>query len=379
MTSKLRLFLVNPLICLTATSFLQTAHANIIQYFWGDAYKNPAESNQIDCAEFHFGSIGIQTKSKFTGTTNLGKGAAWSSETDVLPYFFGAARATKDLALGVNVSRPLHSNVNYPNDSIVREEATQATLYNVDINPHVSYKVLDNLFVGAGVNINRTYDMQNNFSVNLTNIVNQVTGWDYGWNIGAFYAYDHSNFFSLSYFSQIKLHLKGTSSGESFFSDHHKVKGLIAPSTTVFKYIHVFNPQWAAYARIIYCHWRPFKLVQLTNTPFGTLNFQSKHRSTWFLEGGARYQLHEKWALMGGWGWDQGSSTLDTRGIAYYNDNANAVVAGGEYRLNKQSVVQFFYAFAFFNTEHRNPFGFSSIGKTRARAHGIDIKFIYKF
>src|SRR6516225_5897589 len=70
-----------------------------------------------------------------------------------VPQFYVAYKFNEQLSFGLGVNAPFGLETNYSPTSVVRYNATDSRITNVNINPSVSYKILPNLSLGAGINI----------------------------------------------------------------------------------------------------------------------------------------------------------------------------------------------------------------------------------
>ena len=174
---------IKKIFLLLLISYFQVTQANVIQYFLGTSYSNPADINNINQTELIIGTTAVNTFAKFTGTSTYGTGTASTNEFNSLPYFLGAIRLNSQWVIGLNISQPYFANVQFGDNSIVKGDTTQTYLRDVDINPQISYKANEQLSVGAGLVANYMYTALNNSFVAGTGyVVNSAPTWYYGWD-----------------------------------------------------------------------------------------------------------------------------------------------------------------------------------------------------
>jgi long-subunit fatty acid transport protein len=70
-----------------------------------------------------------------------------------VPQFYVTYKYNDRLAFGLGVNSPFGVETNYNSNSVVRYNATDSRITLVNINPSISYKILPNLSLGAGINI----------------------------------------------------------------------------------------------------------------------------------------------------------------------------------------------------------------------------------
>ncbi len=71
----------------------------------------------------------------------------------IVPQFYVAYKYNDRLAFGLGVNAPFGLNTNYNSQSVVRYNATDSRITMVNVNPSISYKILPNLSLGAGIDI----------------------------------------------------------------------------------------------------------------------------------------------------------------------------------------------------------------------------------
>ncbi|OAI42512.1 hypothetical protein AYO41_04170 [Verrucomicrobia bacterium SCGC AG-212-E04] len=73
-----------------------------------------------------------------------------------VPQFYLAYKINDRFAVGIGVNAPFGLETDYNETSVVRYNATNSRITNVNINPSISFKILDNLSIGAGFNASYT-------------------------------------------------------------------------------------------------------------------------------------------------------------------------------------------------------------------------------
>jgi len=361
------------------------AHANVIQYFFGNNYKNPAALGTIPRASVTIGATGINPMLDFKGTTLAGTGSASSNEYDVLPYFYGGIRLSPDWVVGLNISHPFYGDQRYGTDSIVRYDATTTRINTTDINPQVSYQLMKNLIIGAGVNFTQFNDTQLDVvSVipGIGSITDKSSAWYRGWDVGLLYTATPVDYIGLSYFSALPATTQtGTSSAGSLTNDQYYLTGAYAPATTILSYTHVFNPALAANVQVSYSQWSVIKTMALNNmVGYGTFTMPLNYNDTIAAAVGARYAFRPDWAVLGALAFDQGAATDFTRSVQFPNDNAYIGALGLEHNFCKGLSGKLLYSYVYADTRVDHTFGMptAAVGDIDVRANVLDLSLTYK-
>ena len=372
------------------------AHANVIQYFTGISYSNPAALFQVKQNEMILGGTGFHTDGRFQGSAlnfNSGqydKGIAYSRTTSFLPYARIAGRLNKDVVFAVDVTQPFHSNLNWQNHSVTRFSATQTYLTDVDVSPRASYSFNQKWHIGAGLNFNFLNNNEANWALPVSpdasaNLVNQTSGFGLGYNLGIYHVFNPQNFLSLTYYSSIKQHTRGTSTLQARTNTDLEFDFRM-PATTVVNYAHLFNKQWLASLQLFYSEWSANQFANFNNTsappPLNpNFSFKMHFRNSLALLGVLRHQYNDKFGLTLLGMIDDGPERDKLRTLNFPADKQYFIGLSGEYRLQKNMLVELLYGYGFSNTSMNNqvtingetvPF---TTGKVNIHANIIDLKF----
>ncbi|KTC87700.1 MULTISPECIES: OmpP1/FadL family transporter [Legionella] len=366
----------------TLFTFATLSYANVIQYFFGFNYRNPTDANTVKHSEVLFGAPIINTYAKFTGIAKGGIGSASSSETDALPFFYGAVRLNDKVAVGLNISNPYYTNFQYPQNSIIRYDVTKFITRDVDINPHITYKLSDKLAVGGGFVANYVYQEDLDFVVsNFGNVTTQSKSWNYGWDLGFSYKFDDKNSFKLAYFSGLVTNYLGISTAQvGIINDNFRFSRFYLPGTTKAEYTRLLNDKWTLGLKLFYIQWGILKSVYLQNVASGgTIPIPVHYHNTWAFQAGANYQVNSKWGLLGSVIYDEGAPKLKGRTVAFPVDDAVALIVGTTYKFTDAAALQVAYSYAFNNTRLDRPLNTSdAVGRMRFHANVLEISLNYK-
>lgn len=364
--------------------------ANVIQYFTGISYDNPAAMFQTKNLELILGGTGIQTNFKYSGTalnllTNRYQtGINDNYQYSFLPYFRIAKRLNDKVVFGFDVKQPYHGNINWGNDAFTRFASTQTRMIDVEYNPRLSVQLSQNLIVGGGLNINQVKDMQINVALptgpnSYANLINKNSGWAYGWNLGLFYIINPQNMIDVSYFSRVNQKLMGTSTLGMRINPALSLN-VTLPATTIFHYLHIFNPKWLVSAKAIYSQWHTTQTLPLLNTaappPAGpNIIIPMNYSDSWAFTLATRVQATPEAALLLIGVYDNGPEKNQFRTINFPSDTQYFLAIGGDFQLNKKLSTQIVLGHGWSDTSVNNMF---TNGKIDIHANVIDWRFTYK-
>ena len=194
-----------------------------------------------------------------------------------VPQLYIAYKVTDKFSVGIGVNAPFGLETDYNETSVLRYNATNSRITNININPSVSYNILPNLSIGAGFNaaytqaglssavdfglVNAQFDSAvvsgilanpaipaglrattanaagTAVAQNLGGVTPQVRdgfarfggeGWAFGWNLGLLYEPIKGTRLGLSF----RSNLKTTIDGHSRFTNVPGYATLTAPVTT---------------------------------------------------------------------------------------------------------------------------------------------------
>ena len=198
------------------------AHANVIQYFAGLSYNNPSELFRVKKDLFLMGSTNSYADLGFNGSVlnfNTGQyasGINHSKTFTAMPYGRLARRLNGKTVVGIDVTQPFNSNLNWGTDRFTRYANTQNYLTDVDVSPKISYALTRSLQIGGGLNLNFLANNEVNFAFptsqfTYANLINPTSSFGLGFNVGATYFINQTNFLGLTYYSRIKQRTTGIS------------------------------------------------------------------------------------------------------------------------------------------------------------------------
>jgi long-chain fatty acid transport protein len=111
----------------------------------------------------------------------------------------------------------------YPDDYAAGPVAGTTNIVTVNFNPNISYRINEQLSLGAGVSlVYATAELERNVGFTGTALPQNTNaasmegdGYGFGWNVGALYEINQNNRLGVSYKSKVKMELEGDYKGTS--------------------------------------------------------------------------------------------------------------------------------------------------------------------
>lgn len=372
-----------------------SANANVLQYFTGISYSNPAELFQVTKNELILGGTAFYVKAKFVGSAlNLNsfryeQGVSDTKRVSLLPYGRIAKRVNDKLVLGVDVTEPFHSNLDWGDRAFTRYAATQTLMTDVDISPRFSFSITPKFYVGAGANFNFLKNNETNWALpeNATqyaNLINRTSSFGIGGNFGVYYMVNQTNFLGASYYTSIKQQTRG----ESLFNgtvNNNIQFNFHMPATTILNYVHIFNPTWLMSLKAFRTEWNINQYARILNTaappPFPqNFIFNMLYQESWAFNAAVRHQFNEKTGLTLIGVLDNGPERDNLRTINFPSDKQYFLALSADYHVSKSTSFELLYGHGFSKTLIGNtipvngqalPF---TTGRVRINADVVDLK-----
>ena len=278
-------------------------------------------------------------------------------------------------AAGLAIYSNYGTGTEYKDDYAGGSAAGTTHIMTVNFNPNVSYRINEQLSLGAGVSfVYATAELERNFGVPVPGVPANTSiasmegeGYGFGWNVGALYEINKNNRLGVSYKSKVKTELKGEFTGmasadnpASPVSPQNTVDGnldLNLPSILEVSGYHKLNDKFAVSYSWQYTTWSDFgdivaksdNVTECTSSAGAGICLEKKEdysNSSRYSVGG-EYYLSEAVTLRAGYAFDEqgGKATMSipdtdrkwyTAGMTYKAtpalsfDFAAALVAGKE-------------------------------------------------
>lgn len=380
-------------LCLFFISF--NCFANVLQYFAGISYTNPAELFKTKKDILLLGGTSFYSDLRFSGSVlNFNaqiydSGISASRRISFLPYGRIAKRLNEKTVIGIDITQPFHSNLIWGRNVFTRYASTETLMTDVDLSPRFSFSPFSKINVGGGLNFNFLKNNEVNWALPINQaaydtLVNRTSGFGLGWNTGVYWAANAFNFLGLSYYSAIKQKTKG----ESFFNGTISTAlnfNFSMPATTIFNYVHLFNPKWLASFQLFCSQWNVNQYAKIKNTaaplPFGpNFTFTMRYRPSWVYATAIRQQYSEHLGLSLIGFMDTGPERDQFRTINFPSDNQYFLALSADYQLSKKTTMELLYGHVFSNTFIQNQLPINgqnlpfTTGKVRINAEVFELR-----
>jgi long-chain fatty acid transport protein len=293
----------------------------------------------------------------------LGGDGGSAGHTAFIPQLYAVMPLSKALAVGMTVNVPFGLKTQYDNGWMGRFQALTSEVRAFNFNPALSYRVSDQLWLGAGLNIQYLdADLTNAF--NYAAVVVQgatannvppaqiaawlnpsspitiaglqgsasVTGSDtaMGWNVGAMYNLPNVRL-GAQYRSTLRYHIRGNATFNAPTTNNPVAAQIIAaasapggplattpitsdlnlPASASLGALWQVHPDWEVLFDVQWTGWSSVRDVTFVRPDGSVLGGNTYNwRDTWRLSAGANYSLRD-WKLRAGIAWDQTVVTDD--------------------------------------------------------------------
>lgn len=323
-------------------------------------YYNPAGMTLLPDRQLVLVGHLIKPKMEFSGRVSApfavsgGEGGD-AGGVSIVPNAYFAYRLSPDVHLGLGLNSPFGLKTEYDSNWIGRYQAIKSEVKTVNLNPSIAYKVSDAFSLGAGLNlqwIEATLTHRQPLAPGNPppSTFLKIKGDDYGWgyNLGALWQVTAATRIGLSYRSEVDYTLDGTSSTSDPVVaplNGPVTADVTMPDSASLSLFHKVSPRWDLLADVTWTGWSDFDDLPIK----GTVNKNTIENWENILRYslGATWHMSEKLSLRGGVAYDE-APVSDIDRTPRIPDGARTWIAvGGQYRLSKQSALDFGYAHLF--------------------------------
>jgi len=313
---------------------------------------NPAGMTQLPDRQLVVVGHLIKPSAKFSGTGTPALGVGNGGDAGSLafvPNFYYAFRLTPNVHLGVGVNAPFGLSTEYDAGWVGRTQAIKSKIDTININPSIAWRASETLSFGAGLNIQAIEAELTNFAGALGTA--KVKGDDHGWgfNVGALWQPATRTRIGLAYRSEVDYTLKG----DATFSGNAAANGDVTADTTMpasasLSLVQLLSPQFDLLADVTWTGWSAFDELRIVRTNGALLSLTPENWDDVVRYSvGVTYRMNDFWSFRGGVAYDE-APVSDLYRTPRIPDGARTWVAvGGQYRLSRQSVLDFGYAHLF--------------------------------
>jgi long-chain fatty acid transport protein len=271
------------------------------------------------------------------------KGGDGGNSTDLIfiPNIYYVQELTNRIAFGFGFNTPFGTRNSYPSDWKGRYQAIDSEIMTLNFNPSLSFKITEQLSVGAGFNVQYLQSKLTN-AIDFGTICLQALGAPpcadqgllpqtadghaslkgdnvgFGYNLGVFYKLNPATHLGVSYRSRVTHDVHGNANFSvpdnaailtqgGGFIDTNARTAVTLPDNVLFGFSHRFSPRWAISADALWTHW---SLIRGLRTDFSSAQrddiLDLKWQDTWRYAFGVNYLSEDnKWTLRTGFAYDQ--------------------------------------------------------------------------
>ena len=343
--------LVAALACLPAAARAQLGPARAGSLAQADnastAGSNPAGLTRIGQQQFVLDTMVTYSDNEFEvkpGTTTSGGDPDNDPEWGGIPSLAWSRPMSEKLWAGFSVSVPAGIGTDYGDTWAGRYQAQSSSLFFVNLNPVLAWKLTDKLSLGAGVSaIYASFDSEvavNNPAPGAPDgqMDLELSGWGFGGNVAALYEPSERTRFGLSY----RLESEPRLEGRPDFSGlppaitgplRQKIKlDLTVPQMVLGGFYHELRPDLAVMGDLAWIDFSEFGTVDLSVGPVST-TVDSHYDDIWAGSLGVRHVISERWAASLGYAYVSSGVDDHSRTLALPWDDFHIAGAGVEYQL----------------------------------------------
>ncbi|ANI77897.1 OmpP1/FadL family transporter [Sphingobium sp. EP60837] len=228
-----------------------------------------------------------------------------------VPSFYATGQLSDRLWLGLGVTAPFGLKLDYANDFSGRYDSLHTELKTYNVQPSAAYKLMDNLSIGGGVDVQYAKAKLTNALPNLSPLAAdghfQVKGDDlsFGWNAGFFYTSGRTNW-GIHYRSAIKHRIEGSATLSGLLGPLAVVNGtsdastpLNLPDIVTASMMHRLSAHARAMLTARWYNWSVFRDIAITSGA-GTSVKELHYRDSYSVSAGGEYDVSPALTLRGG-------------------------------------------------------------------------------
>ena len=320
--------------------------------YWNPAGMTRLKENELDLAVFLIKpsfEFNIESATNALGQPIQPPGANGGDAgfVNVVPNIFLSYNFNDKWFAGIGVVVPFGLGTEYDSTWVGRYHTVKSDILTLDINPSIAYKFNDQLSFGGGISFQYldaelTNAVDFGFAVTAQALAGggplsaafpgliggasqlandgqaKLTGdsWGYGFNLGVLYELSDKTRFGLSFRSQIKQDVEGTTEftdptsapgiSQAAFGGKQSSKATIKlPATASLSGFHMLNEKWGIMGDVTWTDWsslQELRIVSSGGAPVSvtTLNWDD----TWRFAGGVNWYYSDAWTWRSGLAYD---------------------------------------------------------------------------
>lgn len=317
--------------------------------------------------------------------------------TFIVPSAYISSKLNDNLAAALTINSPFALATEYSPNWVGRYHGVKSEITTYNISPTLSYKLNDNIAVGGG-------PVAQYFEAQLTNAMDfssgaapgtldgyadmQGAGWDLGWTAGVILTPRNDFRVGFSYRSKTEYDINGEVDFEvpapAFAAAGYVNQGattkITLPSIYNFGARWDINEKWAVMGEVDWVRWSCWNKLdidfdRLANNSVTMYNW----RDTWFTSLGAEYKWNDKLTLKGGLALDQSPiKHAETRTPRVPDASRQWISAGADYKYSDNLTFNASFSYIMIDTSYSDLYaadaGNSGRGDLKAKYSGhIDV------
>jgi len=365
---------------------------------------NPANGTFLNEKwSFSAGATALTSDVKFQNKTYN-----WKNETKNVGtplYFYGNYKVNDKLSVGLAVYTPYGSAVEWDQDWEGSHLVNNIDLKSFYFQPIVSYKITENISVGAGlIYVNGAVKFNRNLTRSMTDEAGNrsdvtvdakgVHAW--GYNLGLTAKLDDYVTFGINYRSQIDMKAEGGKAtfnempafAQSIYKDGLFDATMPLPAELTFGFSYQINKKWLAAVDYNFTYWSAYKnlTIDFHDPGIATSVNPRNYKNSSTIRGGIQYTPSEKFSARIGGYYDQSPVQDGYFAPETPRNDALAGTLGFTYKITPKLGVDFAATFIHFKEtdnsydhfiEDGNPVSFG--GTYRSGAHSVGLGLSYNF
>lgn len=267
------------------------------------------------------------------------------------PFFvYGAMKLNEKLAVGLSVTSPFGSTINWGDDWLGKAIVQDISLKAIYFQPTVSYKLSEKLSIGGGVvfaygavdyNKDASLTLPDNSVVpGQVNLNGSTTAW--GFNLGLMYDVSETVTVGFNYRSKVEMDVEDGDAdftypvaNPMFPQDGNFTAVLPLPANGTFGISWKASDKWLIAADLQYVFWDTYESLNFgfPGQEYLNLSMQKNFSNTMIYRVGGEYMANEKLTLRAGAYYDSTPIDLDLYGPETPGMDKVGVSAGASYKI----------------------------------------------
>jgi len=351
-------------------------------------FYNPAGMSRLVGDNFSGGLTVVVPDSSYTdkgsktnegASTGSGGTSGYAPDAVVAPSLYATHQINDKWTVGMGIFVPFGAELNYGETWTGRYALESIKLETLNFNPSVSYKLDDHHSFGFGVSaqymkayLSKAVDLSA-VGAGDGHAALSADGWGYGFNLGYLYQLDDATRLGAAYRSNIRQKLDGQAYWDLSSitnnallqyvqNTYHHVNSdgsvtVDTPESISVNAFHKLNDKvdlmtdltWTRHSRMDQID------IKFSQPGEGDLVIKQGWRDTFKLSLGANYHYSDNLLLRTGVAWDQSPvKNADETHPALPDSDRYWLSFGANYKLSKQSSIDFAYSYVFFKNANIN-------------------------